>query len=158
MTFCRLLPVLLGAGGLLLIPGGVRAHGIESSLERLGSLSAGLESRFSSGLPASDAAVRLVPAGGGTPIELGHTDAQGRLSFILPARASADWEILVDAGAGHRDYLELREAEPAAPQRRSRPRLEAAAELHQGLTERHPWGQLGLVGLGGGLLARQRRR
>ncbi|MFM7394929.1 MAG: hypothetical protein ACKO22_11350 [Cyanobium sp.] len=128
----RSLPWLL-AGGMLLMAGGAHAHSIESSLERLGPLTnekafarpsgAGnalqLESRFSSGLPASDAAVRLVPPDGGTPIDLGRTDAEGRLTFALPGGARPDWEVQVDAGPGHRDYLELPTAPGASHARRS---------------------------------------
>jgi len=88
----------------------VRAHGIETSLQRLSNLSASLESRFSSGLPAADAAVRLVPPDGGRPIDLGRTDAQGRLAFRLPGGVKPNWEVQVDSGPGHRDYLDLGEA------------------------------------------------
>jgi len=129
----RALPWLLVGSLLVISGGGVHAHGIESSLERLGPLtnekaferpqSAGsplqLESRFSSGLPASDAAVRLVPPDGGTPIDLGRTDAEGRLTFALPGGARPDWEVQVDAGPGHRDYLELPTAPGASHARRS---------------------------------------
>lgn len=116
----------------------VQAHGIETSLERLAPLTAGsfaapatssggsssnagfsnsrqvpedtlqLESRFSSGEPAQRAAVRLMPPQG-EAIEVGRTDARGQLRFQLPPGASADWELQVDAGPGHRDYLEIRE-------------------------------------------------
>jgi nickel transport protein len=54
----------------------------------------------------ADASVKLVPPGG-TPIALGRTDARGQLNFQLPAGARSDWEIQVDGGPGHRDYLEL---------------------------------------------------
>ena len=54
----------------------------------------------------ADATVKLVPPGG-TPIALGRTDARGQLNFQLPAGAGTDWEIQVDGGPGHRDYLEL---------------------------------------------------
>lgn len=106
----------------------VLAHGIESSLERLAPLSSGaftapagnpkaqtpprqrdtlqLHSRFSSGEPAQSATVRLVPPDG-EAIEVGQTDAEGQLRFQLPRQAGADWELQVDAGPGHRDYLEL---------------------------------------------------
>jgi nickel transport protein len=129
----RALPWLLAGGMLLMAGGGVHAHGIESSLERLGPLTNGkaferprnagtslqLESRFSSGVPASDAAVKLVPPDGGTPIDLGRTDADGRLTFALPRGARPDWEVQVDAGPGHRDYLELPTAPGASHARRS---------------------------------------
>jgi nickel transport protein len=133
-----LLPGLIGVAGLLLAPHAARAHGIESSLERLGSLGDSLssasgntkemlrlESHFSNGLPASDALVRVAPPGGGTPIEVGRTDAAGRITFKLPPQASRQWEVQVDAGPGHRDYLELPEAgkdgSPAARETHSRP-------------------------------------
>jgi nickel transport protein len=86
-----------------------RAHAIESSLERLSGLTntLQLESRFGNGEPASNASVRLVPPGGGTAIEIGRTDASGQLRFQLPKAAGGDWELQVDRGPGHRDYLEL---------------------------------------------------
>lgn len=95
-----------------------RAHGIQSTLEPLRQaaavagppLSSGelqLSSQFSSGLPASDAAVKLVSPDGGSSIALGRTDASGRLNFNLPTGSHAGWEVMVDAGPGHRDYLEL---------------------------------------------------
>ena len=85
------------------------AHAIESSLERLSGLTntLWLESRFGNGEPASNAAVRLVPPSGGTGIEIGYTDARGQLRFQLPGAAGGDWELQVDRGPGHRDYLEL---------------------------------------------------
>ena len=92
-----------------------RAHAIESSLERLSGLSntLQLESRFGNGEPASNASVRLVPPGGGTAIEIGRTDASGQLRFQLPKAAGGDWELQVDRGPGHRDYLELPARGPA---------------------------------------------
>lgn len=121
------------AGGLILAsPPAVQAHGIESSLERLAPLTderafrssqpssrdLQLESRFSTGVPASDALVRLVPPDGGDGITVGRTDDQGRLTFALPSAARPDWELQVDAGPGHRDYLELPSAS-AGPQARA---------------------------------------
>lgn len=96
------------------------AHAIQSTLESLSSLSRSsisqsapatgstlsLASSFSSGVPVAGADVRLVPPGG-SPIALGRTDASGHLSFQLPAGARSDWEVQVDGGPGHRDYLEL---------------------------------------------------
>lgn len=125
---CRRSAALSAAGAAALltlmaavVPQAARAHGIETSLQRLGSLSASLESRFSTGAPAADAVVRLVPPGASQPIELGRTDAAGRLAFRLPGGARDDWEVQVDSGPGHRDYLELGEAgaagTPAAPGR-----------------------------------------
>ena len=58
-----LLPLLAGSLGVLLLPIGARAHGLESSLQRLGNLTAGLETHYSNGLPAGDANVRLLVPG-----------------------------------------------------------------------------------------------
>ena len=75
-------------------------------------------------MPAVAAAVRLVPPDGGAPIEVGRTDADGQIRFTLPPQAGEDWEIQVDAGPGHRDYLELAPTEElaahAGPGRRRR--------------------------------------
>jgi nickel transport protein len=166
---------LIGAAGLVFAPAAARAHGIESSLERLGGLSERidftptasgsrapatqlqLESRFSSGLPASEAAVRLVPPDGGAPIEVGRTDTRGQITFALPARAGKDWEIQVDAGPGHRDYLELPGADqtPEAPQARTF--LPRAAMLTSRWQVLSPLVVIGLIGGIGGL-RRWRRR
>ncbi|MFZ9947186.1 MAG: hypothetical protein ACO3FN_08975, partial [Vulcanococcus sp.] len=93
---------------ILMGPAAVQAHGIESSVTRLQSLSDSLvlESRFSNGEPTSDALVRLV-APDGEAIDLGRTNAQGQLSFALPSQANGAWELQVDGGPGHRDYLEM---------------------------------------------------
>jgi nickel transport protein len=103
----------LGAG-LLVGPPPASAHAIESSLERVAQLNDQLllESRFGTGEPADAAVVRLIPPGG-EPIEVGQTDADGRLRFSLPSQATSDWEVQVDRGAGHRDYLEVPVAAPA---------------------------------------------
>jgi nickel transport protein len=102
------------AGGValaLLAAPAARAHGIESTLERVGGLLSSrpyqLESRFSSGVPAREASVRMVSPDGSASVDLGHTNAEGQLTFTLPAQARADWEVQVDAGPGHRDYIEL---------------------------------------------------
>ena len=149
-----LLPVLLGAATLVLAPGLVRAHAIESDLSVVGAshshLQAGyptpgsrleLASHFSTGLPARDASVRLIPVQGGTPIELGRTNADGRLAFALPAGIGRDAEIQVDAGAGHRDWIELSEL--------GRPARQAAlpwAGLRGNLLTLAPLAALGLLG------------
>lgn len=153
MTRFPLLPVFIAAGTLLLAPGAARAHGIESSLERFGGLSAQLESSFSSGQPASDAEVRLVPPGGGDPIALGHTDSQGRLSFRLPSQATPDWEIQVDAGPGHRDYLEV----PDVTAGKQAAVSTSKGPLHGKLSNALALSALGLSGLMGGLLMRRPR-
>lgn len=147
-----LLPVLLGAATLVFAPGLARAHAIQSDLTVLGAHShphatlpaAGskleLASHFSTGLPARDASVRLIPVQGGTPIELGRTDADGRLAFALPQGIGRDAEIQVDAGAGHRDWIELSEL--------GSPARQAAlpwASLHGNLLSLAPIAALGLL-------------
>jgi nickel transport protein len=99
---------VLGLAAFVLSAGPTHAHGIESSLTRLESLSRTLvlQSHFSSGQPTADAVVRLMPPGG-QPLELGRTDSRGQLSFELPRNASGAWELQVDGGPGHRDYLEV---------------------------------------------------
>jgi nickel transport protein len=131
---------LLGLS-LLLLPTAGRAHGIESSLTRLQDLSdqLTLRSQFSSGEPTRDALVRLVPPGG-QPIEVGRTNSQGQLSFALPKGANGAWEVQVDGGPGHRDYLEM-------PVRQGQPQLDRIS------AHAHPAGPLGglnlVAGLGG---------
>ena len=106
----RAIPALL----LLASAAPAHSHAIESSLERLSSLTDQLvlDSRFGNGEPADDAVVRLVPPNG-EPIEVGRTDASGQLRFQLPSNATSAWELQVDRGPGHRDYLELPGAAPA---------------------------------------------
>jgi len=130
--------VVLGLASLLLSPGLARAHGIETSLTATPSLHDHLllQSHFSSGQPTADAVVRLVPPGG-QPMEVGRTDSHGQLSFALPSNASGDWELQVDGGPGHRDYLEM-------PVRAGQVQLDQLSE-HD-----HPMGRRGwLVGFGG---------
>jgi nickel transport protein len=117
------LPVLLGTAALVFAPALVRAHAIQTDINLLDgsgvphshgkAAAAGsrlqLASAFSTGEPARDAAVRLLPGPGGRPVELGRTDTNGRLAFVLPAQAGGNGEIQVDAGAGHRDWIELSE-------------------------------------------------
>lgn len=136
MTLC--LPVvrfsaatsLAAVAALLLGPAPARSHALESSLERLSSLTDQLvlDSRFGNGEPAADAVVRLIPPGG-TPIEVGRTDASGQLRFRLPQNATATWEVQVDQGPGHRDYLELptAEASPAGLPAQAQARLSSTA-------------------------------
>jgi nickel transport protein len=162
-----LLPVLLGAATLVLAPGLARAHAIQTDLTVVGASHTHLEasipaagsklklaSHFSTGLPARDASVRLIPAQGGTGIDLGRTDADGRLAFALPAGIGRDAEIQVDAGAGHRDWIELSEL--------GRPAHQAAqpwATLHGNLLTLVPIAGLGLLGgLLGGLARLNRPR
>jgi len=105
---------------LALAPGSARAHALESSLEPLPGHghTLVLHSQFSSGEPAAGAAVALV-APAQQPIPLGQTDRTGQLVFQRPASAvlaqAPDWEVRIDQGSGHRDYVELPAPAPAAP-------------------------------------------
>ena len=89
----------------------VLAHGLESSLERVPHLhqTFALTSQFSTGVPAAGAAVTLVAPSGQT-VALGQTDVHGQLRFRLPQAGDTAWEVRVDQGPGHRDYLELPDA------------------------------------------------
>ena len=145
-----LLPAGLALGLLsLMVPGAARAHGIETNLSALQSVSDGLllQSHFSSGEPTVNAAVRLVSPDGQTR-ELGRTDAQGQLSFALPKGASGDWELQVDGGPGHRDYLEM-------PVQAGQARLDQLSEHHHGA---HPLAWLSALGATAMLLGLQRIR
>jgi nickel transport protein len=129
-----------------------RAHGIESRLSPLHGLSDQLvlQSQFSNGEPTRDAVVRLVPPHG-DPLELGRTDQHGQLSFALPKGANGAWELQVDGGPGHRDYLEM-------PLRRGQAQLDRVSARPQSAG---PGGWLvGLSGLGAAamLLGLQRIR
>jgi nickel transport protein len=153
--------LLFGAAGLALAPLAAGAHSIQTDLHLLGGahgaqlqaslpISSGrmeLQSAFSNGQPARDAAVRLIPAQGATPIELGRTDAQGRLAFALPERTGRDAEIQVDAGPGHRDWIELSELGAG--------RRQASLPLRGVLLSLAPVAALGLLG---GLARLQRPR
>lgn len=134
---------------LLLNPAAAQAHGIESSITRLQSLSDSLmlESRFSNGEPTSDAIVRLV-APDGQAMELGRTDAEGQLSFALPKQANGDWELQVDGGPGHRDYLEM-------PVQQGQAQLD---QISQRPLQHNPLTWLGALGATAMLLGLQRIR
>ena len=133
---------------LLLTPAAAQAHGIESSLTRLESLtnSLVLESRFSNGEPTSDAVVRLV-APDGESLELGRTNTKGQLSFALPKQANGEWELQVDGGPGHRDYLEM-------PVKAGQAQLDQISRHHQ--SNPLPW--LSALGATAMLLGLQRMR
>ena len=165
---CRASGTVLGWAGaaavlILAGQGSARAHAIESSLERVSGLTDSLllQSRFSADQPASDAEVRLVSPSGKT-IALGRTDASGSLRFQLPKGTGADWELQVDRGPGHRDYLEI----PAASGTQTAPGQEASLverswwSTRELLSQPQPVALAGLValgGLGGVALVRRQR-
>ncbi len=151
------MPLLLGGCTIaVLFTPLVHAHGIESSLERLGrsALSSPyqLESKFSTGLPASDASVRMVSPTGDVSVELGHTNGNGQLTFTLPSQARVDWEVQVDAGPGHRDYIELPGTVPGALH------SQAAASFPPLARMARSFGALALLGAMAGLLLYRPRR
>ena len=97
------------------------SHAIETQFSGLGSGSLlELESSFSSGEPVSNAEVRLLSHDGERTIPLGSTDTDGRFSATLPELDSNNWDLVIDGGIGHRDYLGLDEdMEISAGSRRS---------------------------------------
>ena len=131
----------------------VRAHAIESTLERLQGLhdTLVLDSRFGSGQPAAGAQVSLVSPGGEQSLVVGSTDQQGSLRFQLPAGVGPSWELKVDLGAGHRDYLEL----PATLSTRTSSAFITVPAVSPERPQRHwldaaPWLLVGGVALWGG--------
>jgi len=154
-AFLRLPLLAAGCSLALLLAPAAGAHGIESTLERLGRLTANspyqLETRFSSGVPTQDAAVRMVSPTGDASVELGHTNAQGQLTFTLPAQARADWEVQVDAGPGHRDYVELPAMAPVSLHSQAAPASNALARTLRSL------GAVALLGAMAGLLLNRPR-
>ena len=136
----------------------VHAHAIQSSLEHLGSFGdtkhqnstkLQLAASFSTGQPVKNAAVRLVSLNGEAPVEIGETNASGSLTFTLPETNSQDWELQVDGGPGHRDYLQL-------PQ----DGLQTITSMNNASSAFQPLaiGPLAFVGLLGGLVSLQQRR
>ena len=163
----------LAALGAVLGAGPAWSHGIQSNLEKVSPLSEQvrrefqLQSEFSTGEPAGDAAVRLWRPGGET-VELGRTDPEGRLRFALTSDTASGWELQVDAGPGHRDYLEFTEADGQA-RLPSRPRTALQGLMSVRPEAGLPAGVSGLrlggvlvggtaVGLGAGALVLGRRR
>jgi hypothetical protein len=141
--------IAIGMAGPLASPHAARAHAIESSLVRLQALhdTLQLDIHFSSGMPVDGAVVRLVSPDGKQSLDLGLTDHRGALRFQLPSTARSNWEVQVDGGGGHRDYLELPVAATRAPQARS---AERGVEL--------PWGLMVLGMVSGGWVWIRRRR
>ena len=87
--------------------GSAQAHAIQTNLEAFRNNHVLLlQSSFGNGQPAQAALVSLVPPGG-QPIPVGRTNSKGQLSFALPSDANGEWDVQVDGGPGHRDYLSL---------------------------------------------------
>jgi len=87
--------------------GSAQAHAIQTNLEAFRNNHVLLlQSNFGNGQPAEAALVTLVPPGG-QPIPMGRTNSKGQLSFALPSDANGEWDLQVDGGPGHRDYISL---------------------------------------------------
>ena len=86
----------------------VKAHGVETNFSGLGA-SGLLQFRtyFSTGEPLVNAEVRLQSPDGSESLKLGRTGSDGSFKAKVPAQANREWEVVVDGGPGHRDYLEL---------------------------------------------------
>lgn len=83
-----------------------QAHQIESALHYLdGQLE--LSSSFSNGEPAAGAVVRLLNPDGSPGEELGRMDADGQVQLDLSSVQDGRYDLQVDGGPGHRDYLEV---------------------------------------------------
>ena len=91
------------------------AHAVQTDVGSL--LPSGLinlRTSFSSGEPLAHAPVRLESHDGSRSIALGETDAEGRFTGELPALDSDAWDVVIDGGIGHRDYLGLDESWPSS--------------------------------------------
>ena len=99
----------------LMSPARGLAHAVQTDVSSLlpsGSIK--LRTSFSSGEPLAHAPVRLESHDGDRSIELGATDADGRFTGELPALDSDAWDVVIDGGIGHRDYLGLDERWPSS--------------------------------------------
>ena len=82
------------------------AHQIESALQYLsGDLE--LSTSYSNGEPAAGAVVRLLHSDGSPGQELGRTNDHGQIRLELDGMKDGRYDLQVDGGPGHRDYLEI---------------------------------------------------
>ena len=150
----RLFTGCLGAA-VISAASSAQAHAIQTNLEAFRNNHVLLlQSSFGNGQPAQAALVTLVPPGG-QPIPVGRTNSKGQLSFALPNDANGEWDVQVDGGPGHRDYLSL-------PVTKGQADLKRISDGHRP-NQASPWVLVGAVGgLVGGcsalLLGRHRRR
>lgn len=141
------------AGAVVAAAGSAQAHAIQTNLEAFRNNHLLLQSSFGNGQPAEAALVTLVPPGGGQPIPVGRTNSKGQLSFALPSDANGAWDVQVDGGPGHRDYLSLPVTKGHADLNRisDGPRPSPFAWLSAGLSHANPASPWILVGTVGGL-------
>jgi len=163
----RLFAGCLGAA-VISAASSAQAHAIQTNLEAFRNNHVLLlQSSFGNGQPARAALVTLVPPGG-QPIPVGRTNSKGQLSFALPSDANGEWDVQVDGGPGHRDYLSLPITKGQADLKRisdgHRPNpIPWLSEWLNASNLASPWILVGAVGgLVGGcsalLLGRHRRR
>ena len=111
----RILSFTALAAMALLSPARGLAHAVQTDVSSLlPSGSINLRTSFSSGEPLANAPVRLESHDGSQSIELGATDADGRFTGELPELDSEAWDVVIDGGIGHRDYLGLDESWPSS--------------------------------------------
>ena len=142
------------AGAVVAAAGSAQAHAIQTNLEAFRNNHVLLlQSNFGNGEPAQAALVSLVPPGG-QPIPVGRTNSKGQLSFALPRDAHGAWDVQVDGGPGHRDYLSLPVTKGHADLNRisDGPRPSPFAWLSAGLSHANPASPWILVGTVGGLM------
>ena len=150
-------PAALSAGlitAVVAAAGSAQAHAIQTNLEAFRNNHVLLlQSNFGKGEPAQAALVSLVPPGG-QPIPVGRTNSKGQLSFALPRDAHGEWDVQVDGGPGHRDYLSLPVTKGHADLNRisDGPRPSPFAWLSAGLSHANPASPWILVGTVGGLM------
>ena len=98
------------AGLALLMPSRGLAHAVQTDVSSLlPSGAINLRTSFSSGEPLAHAPVRLESHDGSQSIPLGATDGDGHFAATLPELDSQSWDVVIDGGIGHRDYLGLDE-------------------------------------------------
>ena len=102
-----IMPAVAVSAVVIAAAGSAQAHAIQTNLEAFRNNHVLLlQSNFGNGQPAEAALVTLVPPGG-QPIPMGRTNSKGQLSFALPSDANGEWDLQVDGGPGHRDYISL---------------------------------------------------
>ena len=89
--------ILLFLVMILFVPGSLLAHGVDLLVIEGGS---GIEARYDSGQPISDAEVEVYsPADPDTIFQAGSTDKNGR--FLFFPDSDGEWKIKINDGMGH---------------------------------------------------------
>ena len=124
-----------------LMPASVHAHGIGVECKAEGD-QVYLEAFFDDDTPVAKARLRVFDMNEKVIAE-GKTDEQGKWTFPRPTPGS--YEVLVDAGAGHRRRIRIAIPDPAAPQPAETP-VRVSEEPSREEATRVPWLRL-LVGV-----------